>query len=102
KEALHGANLDYRRSLQGDKVQDSPFQAKRSSRRRYGNLRAIFSLGKYRKVETGCILVAGENLNRTNPPGPFYRDELRKSLSHAVDIAVESVINSQTTILRQT
>ena len=63
---------------------------------------AIFSLGKYRKVETGCILVAGENLNRTNPPGPFYRDELRKSLSHAVDIAVESVTNSQTTILRQT
>ena len=62
----------------------------------------IFSLGKYRRVETRCILVARENLNRPNPPGPFYRDELRKSLSRAVDVAVESVSNSQTTPLRRT
>lgn len=59
----------------------------------------IFSLGIYRRVETGCILVAGENLNRPNPPGPFYRDELRKSVSHAVNIAVNSVRNSQTITL---
>lgn len=54
----------------------------------------IFSLGIYRRVQTGCILVGGENLNRQSPPGPFYRDELRKSLSHAVNIAVESIGNS--------
>jgi uridine phosphorylase len=62
----------------------------------------IFSLGMYRRVETGCILVAGENLNRSNPPGPFYRDELTESLSHAVDLAVESASNSQTITLRRT
>jgi uridine phosphorylase len=51
----------------------------------------IFSMGIYRRIETGCILVAGENLTRPNPPGPFYRDELRKSLSDAVKIGIASV-----------
>jgi len=52
---------------------------------------AIFSIGKYRRVSTGCILVAGENLNKSNPLTPFYRDELAKSLTNAVKIAAKSV-----------
>jgi uridine phosphorylase len=52
---------------------------------------AIFSIGKYRRVGAGCILVAGENLNKSNPLPPFYRDELAESLTNAVKIAAKSV-----------
>lgn len=52
---------------------------------------AIFSIGKYRRVGTGCILVAAENLNRSNPQPPFYRDQLAKPLTAAVKIAAKSV-----------
>ncbi len=52
---------------------------------------AIFSIGKYRSVETGCILVAGENLNNSNPLPPFYRDELATSLTTAVKIAAKTL-----------
>ncbi len=51
---------------------------------------AIFAVGIYRKIKTGCILVTSTNVSRMRSIG-FYSETLKESISEAIEVLKEAI-----------
>lgn len=59
---------------------------------------AIFSLGIYRKVKAGCILVASSNLVRPGLTMGFYTERLKDNMFKAAKISIRAIKKLQRVI----